>query len=38
IVAGINYTIKVEVGRTTCTKQPSDPQSCGFHPELQMAE
>ncbi|KAM6366548.1 cystatin-like [Alca torda] len=38
IVAGIKYTIKVEVGRTTCPKPATDLQSCAFHDAPQMSK
>ncbi|NWW89338.1 CYT protein, partial [Rhynochetos jubatus] len=38
IVAGIKYTMKVEVGRTTCTKPATNLQSCAFHDAPQMAK
>ncbi|NWT38638.1 CYT protein, partial [Chroicocephalus maculipennis] len=38
IVAGIKYTIEVEVGRTTCPKPANDLQSCAFHDAPQMAK
>ncbi|XP_009509780.2 cystatin-C [Phalacrocorax carbo] len=38
IVSGIKYLIKVEIGRTTCSKPATDLQSCTFHDEPQMAK
>ncbi|NXV13192.1 CYT protein, partial [Cepphus grylle] len=38
IVAGIKYTIKVEVGRTTCPKPATNLQSCAFHDAPQMSK
>ncbi|KAM6138709.1 cystatin-C [Phoenicopterus ruber ruber] len=38
IVSGIKYIMKVEIGRTTCTKPATDLQSCGFHDAPQMAK
>ncbi|NWS71370.1 CYT protein, partial [Crotophaga sulcirostris] len=38
IVAGIKYIMKVEMGRTTCTKPATDLQSCAFHNAPQMAK
>ncbi|NXE07504.1 CYT protein, partial [Lophotis ruficrista] len=38
IVSGLIYTMKVEIGRTTCTKPATDLQSCGFHDAPQMAK
>ncbi|NXF35914.1 CYT protein, partial [Nyctibius bracteatus] len=38
LVSGIKYTMKVEVGRTTCPKPAADLQSCAFHDAPQMAK
>ncbi|NXF53699.1 CYT protein, partial [Oceanites oceanicus] len=38
IVSGIKYTMKVEIGRTTCPKPATDLQSCAFHDAPQMAK
>ncbi|NWS53622.1 CYT protein, partial [Chunga burmeisteri] len=38
IVAGIKYTIKVEIARTTCQKPATDIQNCAFHDVPQMAK
>ncbi|KAM7126233.1 cystatin-C-like [Molossus nigricans] len=31
VVAGLNYFLDVEIGRTTCTKSQSNLSSCPFH-------
>ncbi|MCP6646347.1 cystatin domain-containing protein, partial [Klebsiella pneumoniae] len=31
IVAGVNYFVEVEIGRTTCTKSQSNFADCPFH-------
>ncbi|XP_010207736.2 cystatin [Colius striatus] len=38
IVAGIKYTMEVEIGRTTCTKPATDLKSCAFHDAPQLAK
>ncbi|POI31868.1 hypothetical protein CIB84_004381 [Bambusicola thoracicus] len=38
LVSGIKYSMRVEIGRTTCPKSSADLQSCKFHDEPEMAK
>ncbi|NXI45258.1 CYT protein, partial [Galbula dea] len=38
LVAGIKYTMKVEIARTTCPKPTADLQSCAFSDAPHMAK
>ncbi|XP_053566531.1 cystatin [Bombina bombina] len=38
LVAGINYFIEVEVGRTTCTKPTNNIETCNLHVEPNLAK